>query len=46
MVMNAQYVKFTTLDDVLISKKPLSVNCFNIYENDKVCELVDKELDG
>ena len=44
--MDAQYIKFTTVDDVLISKKPMPVNCFNIYESEKVFELVDKELDG
>ena len=40
--MDGQYIKFTTLDDIPISKKPISVNCFNIYENEKIFELIDK----
>lgn len=32
--MDGQYIKFMTTDDVLITKKPLSVNYFNIYEEE------------
>ena len=43
--MDGQYIKFMNEEDVMISKE-VQVNCFNIYENEKMFELVDKNLDG
>lgn len=31
LIMDGQYIKFMTMEDVLITKKPISVSCFNIY---------------
>lgn len=32
LIMDGQYIKFMTTEDVYITKKPLSINCFNVYE--------------
>lgn len=36
LIMDGQYIKFITADDVLITKKPLSVASFNMYSEE--CE--------
>lgn len=36
MIMDGQYIKFTTEDDLLITKKPLSINSFNVYEQEYI----------
>lgn len=38
LIMDGQYIKFMTMDDVLITKKPLLINCFNIYEEEQAAQ--------
>ena len=46
LIMDGQYIKFMNNEDVMISKEPQSVNCFNIYESANNFDLVDKDLEG
>lgn len=35
-----------SLDDLMVSRKPLSIKGFNICEDEKIIELVDKDAEG